>query len=106
MDHTSDLEELLAILEACNLLITTSNATAHFAGALGKRTWLLYLADRPPFHYWAHDGSHRCLWYPSVEIVTGPQLTDWNALTGYAARKLEQEMAEAGAGASVASSTR
>ena len=105
VDHTNDLEELLAILEACDLLITTSNATAHFAGALGKRTWLLYLADRAPFHYWAHGGSYRCLWYPSVEIVTAAQLTDWYALAGYAARKLEQEMAEADAGAGVAGST-
>jgi tetratricopeptide (TPR) repeat protein len=105
VDYYNDLEELLAILEACDLLITTSNATAHFAGVLGKRTWLLYLAEQPPFHYWAHDGSHRCLWYPSVEIVTGSQLTDWNALAGYAARKLEQEMAEADAGASAAGST-
>ena len=106
VDHTNDLEELLAILEACDLLITTSNATAHFAGALGTRTWLLFLADRAPFHYWAHGGSYRCLWYPSVEIVTAAQLTDWRALAGYAARKLEQEMAEAGAGAGVAGSNR
>jgi hypothetical protein len=91
VDYYNDLEEMLAILEACDLLITTSNATAHFAGALGKRTWLLYLADRAPFHYWAHGGDHRCLWYPSVEIVSAPQLTDWNALAEYAAGKLEQE---------------
>jgi hypothetical protein len=106
VDYYNDLEELLAILEACDLVITTSNATAHFAGALGKRTWLLYLADRAPFHYWAHGGSHRCLWYPSVEIVTARQLTDWNALAGYAARKLEQEMAEAGARAGMTGGTR
>jgi len=96
VDYYNDLEEMLALLEACDLLITTSNATAHFAGALGKRTWLLYLADRAPFHYWAHGGDHRCLWYPSVEIISAPQLTDWNALLGCAARKLEGEMAEAG----------
>jgi ADP-heptose:LPS heptosyltransferase len=106
VDYYNDLEELLAILEACDLLITSSNATAHFAGALGKRTWLLYLADQAPFHYWAHGGSRRCLWYPSVEIVTARELTNWYALAGYAARKLEQEMAKAGAGASMAGATR
>jgi tetratricopeptide (TPR) repeat protein len=92
VDHYNDLEELLAILEACDLLITTSNATAHFAGALGKRTWLLYLADRPPFHYWAQGGDRRSLWYPSVEIVSATDLTGWNLLAGYAAKKLEQEV--------------
>ncbi|HEY7657706.1 MAG TPA: tetratricopeptide repeat protein [Burkholderiales bacterium] len=92
VDHYNDLEGLLAILEACDLLITTCNATAHFAGVLGKRTWLLYPADRAPFHYWAHGGDHRCLWYPSVEIVSASELTDWNALAQHAASKLEQEI--------------
>jgi ADP-heptose:LPS heptosyltransferase len=91
VDFYNDLEELLAILEASDLVITTSNATAHFAGALGKRTWLLYLADIPPFYYWAHDGSHRCLWYPSVEIVSGPQLADWPTLLQYVAERLWAE---------------
>ena len=48
VDYHRDLEEMLAILEACDLLVTTSNATAHFAGALGKPVWLLYPAERPP----------------------------------------------------------
>ncbi len=89
VDLFNDLEEVMAILEACDLVITTSNATAHFAGALGKRTWLLYLADRPPFHYWVHGGNYRCLWYPSVEIVTAPQFTDWPSLIRHAADRLE-----------------
>jgi tetratricopeptide (TPR) repeat protein len=92
VDHFNDLEELLAILQACDLVITTSNATAHFAGALGKRAWLMYLADRAPFHYWAHGGDHRCLWYPSVEIVSAPELAEWHALAQYVAAKLEQEI--------------
>jgi ADP-heptose:LPS heptosyltransferase len=89
VDHFNDLEELLAILEACDLVISTSNVTAHFAGALGKPAWLLYLAGRPPFHYWAHDGSHRCLWYPSIEIVTRPDLADWTSLTRHVAARLQ-----------------
>jgi tetratricopeptide (TPR) repeat protein len=89
VDMFNDLEDVMAIIEACDLVITTSNATAHFAGALGKRTWLLYLADRPPFHYWAHAGDHRCLWYPSVEIVTAPQITDWPSLIRHTADRLE-----------------
>ena len=92
VDYFEDLEEVLAVLEACDLLITTSNATAHFAGALGKRTWLLYLADRAPFHYWAHGGTYRSLWYPSVEIVSAPHLTDWPALIAHVRRRLVSEL--------------
>ena len=92
VDYYRDLEELLAILEACDLLITTSNANAHFAGALGTPVWLLYPAERPPFHYWAHDGSHRCLWYPSVEIVSAPQLADWASLIEHVKERLDREL--------------
>lgn len=90
--YYNDLEAMLAILEACDLLITTSNATAHFAGALGKRTWLLYPGDRPPFYYWAHGGSRRSLWYPAVEIVTAPALDEWVSLIRHAAERLESEL--------------
>ncbi|MGA0034328.1 MAG: tetratricopeptide repeat protein [Burkholderiales bacterium] len=94
VDCYNDLEEVLAILEACDLLITTSNANAHFAGALGKPVWLLYPSERAPFHYWAHGGDHRCLWYPSVEIISGPELTDWKLLVKHAAEKLAAAVAD------------
>lgn len=93
VDYFNDLEEVLAILEACDLLITTSNATAHFAGVLGKRTWLLYLAENPPFHYWAHDCSNRSIWYPAVEIVSAPHLSKWAPLVEHAAARLAQNQA-------------
>lgn len=89
VDFYQDLDEVLAILEACDLLITTSNANAHLAAALGKPVWLLYPGERAPFHYWAHGGDHRCLWYPSVEIVSAPDLADWTQLIAHAAAKLQ-----------------
>jgi hypothetical protein len=58
---------------------------------LGKRTWLLFPADRAPFYYWAHGGSHRCLWYPAVEIVTAPRLDGWTALFEHVADRLARE---------------
>ncbi len=88
VDYFNDLEELLAIIAACDLLITSSNVNAHLAGALGKPTWLLFPADRAPFHYWARSGSGRSLWYPSVEIVTAPHLADWPLLVRHVLDKL------------------
>ena len=64
LDLFNDIDGVLAAIEACDLVVTTSNVTAHFAGALGKETWLIYLASVPPFHYWSTDASGRCLWYP------------------------------------------
>jgi hypothetical protein len=91
VDYFNNLEEVLAILEACDLLVTTSNATAHLAGALGKRTWLLFLEDRPTFYYWAHRDGSRSLWYPAVEIVTARQFTEWAPLIKHVAEKLARE---------------
>jgi|GEM_PF-1130399 len=70
LNYRDDLEDLLAILSLCDLLITTSNASAHLAAALGKPVWLIFPGNRPPFHYWVPDADGRCRWYPSVEIVS------------------------------------
>ena len=89
VDYYRDLEELLAIIEACDLVITTSNVTAHLAGVLGKRTWLLFPSGRAPFHYWQPDAAtRRSLWYPSVEIVSGSHLSDWPLLIDHVAGRL------------------
>jgi tetratricopeptide (TPR) repeat protein len=88
VDHFNDLEGVLAILAACDLVVTTSNVTAHFAGALGRPTWLLYLAGRAPFFYWVPGPDGRSLWYPSVEIVSGPEFTSWEALLEHVAGRL------------------
>jgi tetratricopeptide (TPR) repeat protein len=88
LDLFGDIDGVLAAIEACDLVITTSNATAHFAGALGKETWVVYLGAVPPFHYWAPDSRGRCLWYPCVRIVTAPELRAWPGLFGRVARSL------------------
>ncbi len=78
LDLFNDLDGVLAAIEACDLVVTTSNVTAHLAGAIGKRTLLVYLAANPPFHYWVPGDDGRSLWYPTVEIVTGAELDTWD----------------------------
>lgn len=77
LDLFNDVEGVLAAVEACDVVVTTSNVTAHFAGVLGKRAMLVYLGANPPFHYWVPDAHGRCIWYPSVAIVTGRELDTW-----------------------------
>ena len=36
-----------------------------------------YLGANPPFHYWVPDASGRCIWYPSVRIVTDRAIDTW-----------------------------
>jgi tetratricopeptide (TPR) repeat protein len=78
LDLFNDIEGVLAAVEACDAIVTTSNVTAHFAGVLGKPCFLIYLRANPPFHYWVADASGRCLWYPSVRIVTGAAIDTWD----------------------------
>jgi ADP-heptose:LPS heptosyltransferase len=77
LDLQEDLDGLLALIEACDLVVTTSNATAHLAGAIGKETLLVYLSGNTPFHYWMPKADGASLWYPSVRIVTGAALDTW-----------------------------
>jgi len=87
LDRREDLEGVMATIAACDLVVTSSNVTAHFAGALGKPTWLVYLGANAPFHYWVPRADMRSLWYPSVEIVTDAAWTSWGqAFEALAAR--------------------
>lgn len=77
LDLFNDLEGVLAAVEACDVVVTTSNVTAHFAGVLGKPALLFYLAANPPFHYWVPGPDGRSPWYPSVRIVTDAAIDNW-----------------------------
>ena len=85
LDLHDDLDGLVAAIDACDAMVTTDNATAHLAGAVGKRTLLLYPGANPPTHYWAPTPEGRSRWYPSVEVVTGTELREWPALIERAA---------------------
>ncbi|OJX68144.1 tetratricopeptide repeat protein [Magnetospirillum sp. 64-120] len=53
VDRFDDMDGLLALVQALDLTLSTSNISAHLAGALGKECWLLL--HRVPFWYW---GGH------------------------------------------------
>jgi tetratricopeptide (TPR) repeat protein len=77
LDLFNDLDGVLAAIEACDVVVTTSSVTAHLAGAAGKRTLLLFLRGLPPFHYWTRIAGRHSLWYPSVEIVSDESVDSW-----------------------------
>jgi tetratricopeptide (TPR) repeat protein len=88
LDTREDIEGVLAAIACCDVVVTASNVTAHFAGALGRKTWLIYLGANAPFHYWVPNEKGRSLWYPSVEILTNPQWTRWETAFEEVARRL------------------
>jgi Flp pilus assembly protein TadD/ADP-heptose:LPS heptosyltransferase len=76
LDLYNDLEGLAALCAACDLVITSSNVTAHMAGAIGKPVWLL--APRSPGRIWYwHTGLTESPWYPSVRIYSEERTGSW-----------------------------
>jgi tetratricopeptide (TPR) repeat protein len=75
LDAYDDLEGVLAAIAASEHVVTASNATAHFAGAIGKAGTVAYPDRWPPFHYWAGAMRSRSIWYPSLR-VTGDSLEE------------------------------
>jgi hypothetical protein len=86
LDLFNDLDGILAAIDACDLVVTTSNVTAHLAGALGRETWLIHAGAHPAFYYWMAGPQGRSLWYPSVEIVGAPT---WEAALTAVSRRLD-----------------
>jgi len=78
IDNFSDLDGLASLISACDFVVTCSNSTAHFAGALGKETYLLVPFGRGRHWYWSHIGADdRSLWYPSIHVIPQTIAGDW-----------------------------
>lgn len=93
-DAQKDLDGLAALLAACDLVITTSNVTAHLAGAIGRPGWVLLPQRTGRLWYWFHDRSDSP-WYPSLTLM--PQLRDgdWTGVMQSAGRLLRARVAAA-----------
>ncbi len=94
LDPFVDVDGAAALVEACDIVVTVSNTTAHLAGALGKPTLLLLPFSRGSHWYW-HDGRQPCPWYPSVRIARQSSPGDWSAPLAAARRFVEEALAGA-----------
>jgi tetratricopeptide (TPR) repeat protein len=75
LDRMNDLDDFAGLIDTLDLVITTSNVTAHFAGGLGKPCWLAL--QKTPIWYWGHEGKDS-RFYPSIEIYRQDNITDWS----------------------------
>jgi Tfp pilus assembly protein PilF len=76
LDKFNDIDGLLALIDACDVVITTSNVTAHLAGSLGKQTFLMVPFAKGRIWYWHHNMS-QCIWYPSIKIFSQDKNEIW-----------------------------
>jgi hypothetical protein len=76
IDNFNDIDDLYALVDACDVVMTTSNVTAHIAGSLGKETLLLLPYFYGALWYW-HKEDTQSLWYPSIEIFRQSTEDNW-----------------------------
>lgn len=88
IDNFNDLDGLASLVDACDYVITASNVTAHIAGALNKKTFLILPFSSGKIWYWG-ESTDRSLWYPSIEIFSCPGLGLWDIPINNLSKKLK-----------------
>jgi len=78
VDNFSDLDGHAALIEACDMVLTVSNTTAHIAGALGKATFVMLSKGEGRLWYWANRQDRRSIWYPAVEVFEQTEHGKWD----------------------------
>jgi tetratricopeptide (TPR) repeat protein len=92
VDKFNDINGLASLIDACDFIVTSSNITAHLAGALGKNTYLLVpYSGAGRMWYW-HDGLKSSLWYPSIQIFTQTETGDWSVPINAIKEKIVEEI--------------
>ena len=91
VDNREDLDGLAALIELCDLVVSTRNITIHLAGALGKETWVLlpYVAN----FWWLLDRTDS-IWYPTLRLYRQKTLDDWGSVLSIIHKDLEKKFGE------------
>ena len=84
------LDEYAAAIAATDLVISVDTMAAHFAGALGKATWLA--VPHSPHRAWGLDGE-TTPWYPSIKIFRQSKRRDWSGAIETLTTELSEKFA-------------
>lgn len=91
IDNTRDIDGLAALIGACDIIVTTSNTTAHLAGALGLKPFVLLPYSHGRFWYW-HEGREDSPWYPGAALIRQAQPADWSPVIDRVAREIKKRL--------------
>ncbi len=72
-----DFSDTAALLDNLDLVITVDTSTAHLAGALGKRVWILNRFDS--CWRWLSERTDSP-WYPTAKLYTQEKPEDWDSV--------------------------
>ena len=93
VDALKDLEGFSAQVAAMDMVISTSNSTAHFAGALGIPVWTLLPRGDALLWYWFRE-TEQSLWYPGMRLFRQGRPGDWTGLLEKVQAALAEFIAE------------
>ncbi len=77
IDLTKDIDGVASLLDACDMIVSVSNSTAHIAGALGKPVLLMLPYRTGKLWYWSEAKGEGSLWYPTVKPYHQSAQGDW-----------------------------
>ena len=79
IDNFNDIDGLAALIQACDVIVTVSNTTAHLAAALGKPVLLMLPFSQGLLWYWHTDRTDNP-WYPTVKPFRQHTAGDWHGV--------------------------
>jgi len=91
IDIFSDIDGLISIIKLCDVIVTTSNLTAHLAGAIGKKTFLLLPYSKGRIWYWHQENNST--WYPNIKQYYQDKNFSWKSAIKDIANELGGEIA-------------
>ncbi len=86
----ADLADTAAIMSCLDLVLTVDTATAHLAGALARRTWVM-LSTVTDWRWLSH--RHDSPWYPTMRLFRQKSLGNWDELIARVAQSLRGTLA-------------
>ena len=91
IDKFKDIDGLSSLISNCDIIVTTSNVTAHLAGGLGVKTYLFVPFSRGRLWYW-HENNGVSIWYPSIRVFRAESPGEWGDIFEKIAKEIVQEV--------------
>lgn len=89
LDKFNDIDGVISLIKCCDFVVSVGNATAHFAGSIAKKTYLILPYGMDAVWYWHND--EQSTWYPTVEIFRQKNINDWRAPINEITKKVEKD---------------
>ena len=86
VDELNDFSDTAALIDHLDLIISVDTSTAHLAGAMGKKVWLLNRYDS--CWRWMVD-EEQSPWYPSLKIYNQLHPGNWDEVIERVCRDLK-----------------